>query len=179
MRVLLRMVAPLIGVGLSAVGVLLVIEVVAAWVSTAAATGLVVPWPRWRAELEHTSWDHGLVTASALGVALLGLLLLLVGLLARRSDIHLTAPGSEIAVTTSPRVLARFVGRRVRATEDVASAVVTASARRISVSAQSWGDDEKVVRAAVGHGVDALLDELPLRRRPRVSVSVQQRKGPQ
>src|SRR5687768_11692959 len=156
MRVLLRTVAPLIGVGLAAVGVLLVIEVVAAWVSPAAATGLVVPWPRWRAALEHTSWDQGLVTAIAFGVALFGLLLL-VGLLARRSDIYLTAPGPEIAVTTSPRVLARFVGRRVRATEDVASAVVTASARKISVSAQSWGDDEEGVRAAVGHGVDALL----------------------
>ena len=179
MRVLLRLLAPLIGVGLAGAGVLLVIEVVAAWIGPAAAKGLVVPWPQWRAALEQQSWDRSPVAAIAVGVALLGLLLLLVGLLARRSDIHLVAPGGEMAVTTSPRVLARFVGRRVRATEDIASAAVTASGRKVSVSAQTWSDDEDGARTAIVASVDALLDELPLRHRPRVSVSVQQRRGPQ
>ena len=40
MRVLLRLLAPLLGLGLAAVGLLLVIEVVAAWVRPAAGRGL-------------------------------------------------------------------------------------------------------------------------------------------
>ena len=56
MRVLLRLLAPLLGLGLAAVGLLLVIEVVAAWVRPAAGRGLLVPWPQWRAALESLSW---------------------------------------------------------------------------------------------------------------------------
>ena len=106
MRVLLSVLAPLLGLALAAVGVLLVIEVVAAWVRTPATTGLLVPWPDWRASLEALTWANTPVPAIAIGVAVLGLLLLLVGLLARRHDIALSSPAPEVTVTTSPRVLA-------------------------------------------------------------------------
>lgn len=178
MRVLLRVLAPLLGLALAAAGVLLVIEVVAAWVGPTAATGLVVPWPAWRTPLEDLTWAENPVPGIAIGVAVLGLLLVLVGLLARRSDIVVEAPTPELTVTTSPRVLARLVGRRVRATDDVAGASVTASRRRLRVTAQGWGGAGPALRTAVGAAVNELLDELPLHRRPRVAVSVQERKGP-
>lgn len=178
MRVLLRILAPLLGLALAAAGVLFVIEVVAAWVRPDATTGLVVPWPDWRASLENLTWANTPVPAIAITVAVVGLLLVLIGIAARRSDVHLDAPSPEIAVTTAPRVLARLVGTRVRATDDVAGATVTASARRVSVSAQSWNDATPELRGTVTSRVDDLLDDLPLRRRPRVSVSVSERKGP-
>ena len=178
MRVLLRVLAPLLGLALAAAGVLLVIEVVAAWVRTPAITGLLVPWPDWRAALEELAWADPPVPLIAIGVAVVGLLLVLVGLLARRHDIGLTASTPEVTVTTSPRVLARLVGRRVRATDGVAAATVTATARKISVGAQAWNDSGPELRNDVGSAVDTLLDELPLARRPRVAVTVQQRKGP-
>lgn len=178
MRVLLRVLAPLLGLALAAAGVLLVIEVVAAWVRTPATTGLLVPWPDWRASLEGLTWADAPVPLIAIGVAVVGLLLVLLGLLARRHDIGLTSPTPEVAVTTSPRVLARLVGRRVRATDGVAAATVTATARKISVGAQAWNDSGSELRSNVGSAVDTLLDELPLARRPRVAVTVQQRKGP-
>jgi Family of unknown function (DUF6286) len=177
MRVLLRILAPLLGLALAAAGVLFAIEVVAAWVRPDVATGLLVPWPDWRATLENLTWADDPVPGIAIGVAVLGLLLVLLGLSARRSDIHLEAPGG-IAVTTAPRVLARLVGTRVRATDDVAGAAVTASARKVSVTAQAWGDPTPELRGTVRSRVDELLDELPLRRRPRVGVSLQDRKGP-
>lgn len=178
MRVLLRILAPLLGLALAGAGVLLVIEVVAAWVRTPATTGVIVPWPDWQATLTTLTWDQLPVAPIAIGVAVVGLLLLLIGLLARRADIELASPGDDVAVTTSPRVLARIVGLRVRAADDVAAASVTASGRRIAVAAQAW-DDPDALRTAVTERVEGLLDELPLRRRPRVAVSVADRKGPQ
>ncbi len=178
MRVLLRVLAPLLGLALAAAGVLIVIEVVAAWLRPTATTGLVVPWPNWRTGLEGLTWAVRPVLLIAIGVAVLGLLLVLLGLLARRSDVVLDAASPEVTVTTSPRVLARLVGQRVRATEDVAGASVTASRRKVSVAAQGWAGSAKGLREVIRHDVDELLDELPLHRRPRVTVSVQDRRGP-
>lgn len=178
MRVLLRVLAPLLGLALAAAGVLAAIEIVAAWVRPAATTGLVVPWPDWRATIEDLTWADNPVPLIAIGVGIVGLLLVLVGLTAHRSDISLDGPVPEVTVTTSPRVIARLVGRRVRSTDDVAGAAVTASRRRISVTAHGWGDAGPELRSAVRERVTDLIDELPLHRRPRVAVSVQDRKGP-
>jgi hypothetical protein len=177
MRMLLRLLAPLIGLAMAAAGVLIVIEVVAGWARSDVSGGLVVPWHRWRAAIENVSWDEPLVPGIAIAVAVVGLLLVLVGLLARRSVITIDGPAPEITVTTSPRVVARLVGRRVRAIGDIFSASVTASPRKVSVVAQVWGEADPELRSAVRARVDELLDELPLHRRPRVAVSVQERKG--
>jgi hypothetical protein len=178
MRVLLRILAPLLGLALAAAGALLVIEVVAAWVRPDATGGLLVPWPTWRGVLEDLTWRETPVPLVAIGVGVLGLLLLLLALMARRHDVVLDAPTEAVTVTTSPRVLARLVGRRVRAADDVAAASVSASARKVKVTAQGWGEAGPELRRAVAGQVDGLLKELPLARRPRVRVAVQERKGP-
>lgn len=178
MRVLLRIIAPLLGLGLAAAGVLLALEVTVAWLRTPATSGLVVPWPAWRAALETTPWTASPVAPVAIAVGLIGLLLLFVGLLARRHDVALTAPTPGMTVTTTPKVLARLVGRRVRAADDVAEASVTASARKISVTAQGWAGADPALRDSVDQQVRGLLDELPLARRPRVGVAVTDRKAP-
>jgi hypothetical protein len=178
MRVLLRLLVPLLGLALAAVGLLLVIEVVAAWVRPPAGQGLLVPWPQWRHTLETVSWADSPVPETAGAVAAVGLLLVLVGLLARRSDIALEPPAAEITVTTTPKVLARMVGRRVRAEEDVVSASVTASRRRVAVSARGWTEPDTQLRSSIEARVGELLDELPLRPRPRITVRVTQQGGP-
>jgi hypothetical protein len=177
-RVVLRVLAPLLGLAVALVGVLVVLEVVAAWVRPDEGDGLVVPWPDWYATLGQLTWTDAPVPGIAIGTAVLGLLLVLVGLLARRPDIAVDGPAPGITVTTSPRVLARLVGRRVRAADDVAAASVTASRRRVSVAAQAWLDAGPEFADSVHARVENLLDEVPLRRRPRVTVTVQDRKGP-
>jgi hypothetical protein len=178
MRLLLRLLAPLLGLAMAAAGLLLVIEVGAAWVRQGAGDGLIVPWPDWRRTLETMSWADPPVPGIAVGVAAVGLLLLLVGLLARRSDIVLDPPSPGITATTSPRVLASMVGRRVRAADDVAAASVTASGRRVAVTAQGWSDADPQLSAAIEARVGELLVELPLRHRPRVVVRVTEPGGP-
>lgn len=175
MRVLLRVLAPLLGLAAAAAGVLVVIEVVAAWVVTPASPGVVVPWADWQATLSTLTWRDQPVPTIAVVVAVVGLLLVLIGLLARRGDIGLEAPGDDLTATTSTRVLARLVGTRVRAADDVAGAAVTASRRRVTVDVEAW-DDPTGLHATVTDRVGALLDELPLRRRPRVAVAVAERR---
>jgi Family of unknown function (DUF6286) len=177
-RVLLRVLTPLLGLAVAVVGVLLVLEVVAAWARPGTTSGLVVPWPDWYLALGRIPWSDPAVPRIAIPVAVVGLVLVLIGLLARRHDIPVDGPAPEINVTTSPRVLARLVGRRVRSTDDVAAASVTASRRKVSVAAQAWANAAPDLRDTVHTRVDELLDELPLHRRPRVGVSVQERKGP-
>ena len=177
MRALLRVLASLLGTALAAAGVLVVIEVVAAWVLPGSEAGLLVPWQAWGAVLAGLSWNESPVPGIAIGVGVAGLLLVIVGLAARRVDMHLEAPGPAMTVTTSPRVLARLVGTRVRAADDVLSASVTASTRRVAVSARAWNDAPPDLRETIVTRVEELLEELPMRRRPRVAVSVQEREG--
>lgn len=178
MRVLLRVLAPLLSLAVAAIGVVVVIEVVAAWVSPS-SDGLLVPWTGWRDALGSTLWSADPVFWIAIGVGVVGLILLLVGLLARRHDITLQSPSDGITVTTAPRVLARLVGRRVRAADNVSGATVTASGRKVSVRAEGRiGHTD--IRSEVRSRVDEVLGELPLTRTPRVSVSTTTgSKGPQ
>jgi Family of unknown function (DUF6286) len=176
-RAVLRVLAPLLGLVLATVGVLAVIEVVAEWVLPEHEGGLLVPWPEWGAVLAGLTWSENLVRGIAIGVGVVGLLMVLVALTARRADLRLVAPSDDMTVTTSPRVLARLVGTRVRASDDVLSASVTASERRVAVTARAWNDAPEELRSTLVDRVQELLAELPLRRTPRVAVSVQEREG--
>jgi hypothetical protein len=176
-RVLLRVLAPLLGLAVAVVGVLVLLEVVAAWVRPDDGDGLVVPWPDWYATLGRMAWADAAVRGIAIGTAVLGLLLVLVGLLARRHDIAVDGPAPEITVATSPRVLARLVGDRVRAADDIAAADVTASRRRVAVAAEAWSGAGPDLADRVRARVEDLLDEVPLHRRPRVTVTVRDRRG--
>lgn len=172
MRVLLRVLAPLVSLAVAALGALLVVEVVAAWTGAGAgAPGLLVPWRDWRASAAGTLWTAGPVLPIAVGAVVVGVVLLLVGLLARRHDVALASPSPGLTVVTAPRVLARMVGRDVRAADPVTAASVTASATAVTVRASGRGTDTEVrddARAAAA----AVLDGLPLARRPRLTVRV-------
>ena len=135
---------PLLGIALAAAGVLVVIEVVAAWVLPGTEGGLLVPWPDWLATLASLSWNQSPVPGIAIGVGVVGLLLIIVGLAARRSEVRLEAPTADMTVTTSPRVLARLVGTRVRESDDVAVGLGD------GVGPAGGGDRPGVARRAAG-----------------------------
>jgi len=180
-RVLLRTLSPLLGLALAAVGVLFVVEVVAAWVRPNATSGLVVPWQAWQAALGDLTWADGPVRVVSICVGVLGLLLLLVALLARRHDVALTSPTPAMTVATTPRVLARIVGRHVRESDDVAAATVSASARKVVVRAEGWPESDGGLgglRSDVRARTTELLETLPLARTPRLAVTTRGRKDP-
>jgi hypothetical protein len=174
-RVFLRVLAPLLGLVLAVAGLALVVETVTAWIAPSSSP-LVVPWPAWRTGLEGLTWQSGALRAVAIVVGVVGLLVLIVGLVARRHDVYLADPVPEVTVTTSPRSLARAVGHEVRSHDDVLSASVVASAKRVTVKASTL-DPAEDVRATVKARVEETLANLPLARRPRVAVSVTTTKG--
>jgi hypothetical protein len=174
-RLLLRVLAPLLGLLLAAAGLAIVVETVTLWVAPASSP-LVLPWPAWRTAAEGLTWQSGAVRGTAIVVGVVGLLVLLLGLVARRHDVFLADPVPEVTVTTSPHSLARAVGHEVRSHADVVSASVVASAKKITVKASTL-DPAETVRDAVRERVDELLGRLPLARRPKVSVSVTTTKG--
>ena len=175
MRLFLRVLAPLLGLLLAVVGLAVVVETVVAWIAPSSSP-LVVPWQSWRTTLAGLTWQSGAVRIGAIVVGVVGLLVLLVGLVARRHDVYLADPVPEVTVTTSPRSLARAVGHEVRSHDEVVSASVVATARRITIKAATL-DPADEVRATVRGRAEEFLARLPLARRPRVVVSVTTTKG--
>lgn len=177
MRVLQRILSPVIALVVALIGLAVTVEVIAAWIAPHSSP-LVIPWRDWRADLEAATWQSGGVRTVAILVGVVGLVVLLIGLFGRRHDVYLSDPVPEVTVTTSPRSLARAVGHEVRSHDGVVSASVMASSGRVTVKASTL-DAPDQVKAAVGERVDRLLERLPLSRRPRVSVSVTVNRGVQ
>lgn len=206
MRVIVRILAPLLGLALAAVGVLGIVEIATAWIQPdRGGDGLLVPWRAWQRVLDTQLWATTPVKITGIVVGVVGLLLLIAALAARRHDVPLRPPAPHVTVTTSPQALARMVGRRVRAADAVAGASVTASRRAVSVRAEGWegtvippasaetgtdvaevaevtastaSTDTPRLADSVRADVESLLDDLPLATRPRVAVSVRALGGP-
>ena len=176
MRVLLRVLAPLVSLALAGLGALVVTEVVAAWVSPGTGSGLLVPWRDWRGTAENTLWTAQPVLWIAVAAIVAGVLLLVIGLLARRHDVALDSPSPGLTVATAPRVLARLVGSRVRALDPVTAAAVPAAARSVVVRARGRGEtgarrgETGALRDEARTAASGVLDALPLTRRPRLTV---------
>lgn len=176
MRILLRVLSPLLGLAVAAVGGFVVLEVIWAWAGPAGGP-LVLPWPAWQATLQGWTWTSTPVRLIAAGLIVAGLLLLVLALRAGRREVRLIDPAPEITVTTSPRSLARLVGHRVRELDHVATASVTATPRKISVRAASRQPAEAAT-PGITDAVHTLLSGLPLVHTPRVSVAVSNTKRP-
>ncbi|ATY16290.1 hypothetical protein CU254_11210 [Amycolatopsis sp. AA4] len=171
MRVLVRLLSTLLGLAVAAGGALLALEVGWSWWQPDKAP-LLVPWPRWKAAIAELDWTSTPVRITA-GIALLaGLVLLLLALGAGDRAVRMTDPADGITVNTSPRALARLIGLAVRAEDNVRGASVTASSRRVRVRATSRLETEEQLRPRLLETVAGVLDDLPLQRRPKVSVVV-------
>ena len=170
MRTLLRVLSPLLGLAVAALGIFVVLEVIWSWMRPT-ADHLLLPWPAWQATLQGWTWTSTPVRLIAAGLVVVGLLLLVLALRSGRREVRLIQPAPEITVTTSPRSLARLVGHQVRELDHVASASVTATPRKVSVRAASQQPAD-VARPAITDAVQNLLSDLPLARTPQVRVAV-------
>ncbi|WP_211256517.1 DUF6286 domain-containing protein [Actinoalloteichus caeruleus] len=172
MRALIRILTTLIGVAVAVVGALTVIEVLWAWWRPASAP-LWIPWPQWLDQASTLTWQGTGPRVTAALVALAGLLLVLLSAAARRHHLALHDPAPDVTVTTSSRSLARVVGHRVRAEPGVRSASVTATRAHVTVrAAAAPTDGDDTLRARLLEIVRDLVDDLPLREKPRVTVTI-------
>lgn len=176
MRSLVRLLSVLLGLLIAMAGGLLAAETAWQWFRPQDAP-LLSPWPAWRERLDVLTWASTEVRLVAAGVALVGLLILLAALLARPRTIRMANPATEVTVFTTPRSLARAVGHHVRQQENVDSASVSATARKVRVRASSRFVPAAVLRPRLVEAVTDLLDDLPLGKRPRISVAVRSTRG--
>jgi hypothetical protein len=170
MRILLRLLSPLLGLAVAALGVLVALEVIWAWVRPADGS-LVLSWPAWQATLQGWNWTSTPVRLIAAGLITVGLLFLMLALGANRREVRLINLAPDVTVTTSPRSLARLVGHQVRELDHVASASVTATPRKVWVRAASQQPAD-AARSGITDTVQSLLSDLPLARTPQVRVAV-------
>lgn len=171
MRVVVRLLSALLGVLIAAAGGLLAAETAWHWFRPQDAP-LLLPWLAWRDWLAVLTWAAPEVRLAAAGIALAGLLILLVALLARPRTIRFDDPTTAVNVSTTPRSLARLVDHRVRQQENVDSASVRATARKVRIRARSRFATEAELRPRILESITNLLDDLPLSKRPKVSVAV-------
>ena len=171
MRFVVRLLTSLAGLVAAAAGALLIVEVAGAWARPGSG-GVLVPWSAARPVLARLTWQEPPVLGIAAGCALIGLVLLVISLLAGRRVVRLLDPAPEVTVTTDPRSLARLVGRRVRAEDGVAGAVVTAHRKRVRVKVTGRFRAVGDLRDRAAATASAAVGGLPLQRSPRVSVSV-------
>lgn len=170
MRALARLIAAIAGLALAICGVLLVVS--APWAAVQPAGQLAGFWHPWRIWLESHTWVSTPVRIIAAALVVIGLACLFLAIKARRNDVALHDPASDVVVVTDPRSLARLVGHQVREEHDVANASVIATRSRIRVSATGAFTDIGDLPERLRESVEQSVRRLPLRATPRVSVSV-------
>lgn len=171
MRALVRLITAAAGLIALVAGILLVVEAIGAWANPG-GRGVLVPWSDAGSSMRDLSWQDLPVRLVAAAAVLVGLILLLAASRAGRKEVRLADPAPEVTVTTDPRSLARLVGHQVRAEDGVATATVTADRRKVKVKARGRFRSVGDLRDRVSKKAAAAVEDLPLQRRPRVSVSV-------
>ncbi|HEX3790884.1 MAG TPA: DUF6286 domain-containing protein [Pseudonocardiaceae bacterium] len=172
MRVLLRLLAALLGLAIAAAGLLTAVEVGWAW-GRPRHRYLLFDWPYWVGRLRTLDWAGQQLHVVAWSVAAGGFVLVLIALFARRSPVvRLNDPNPDVTVVTTPRSLARLVGSAVRAEDGVAGTSVSATARRVRVRARSRLNTEDQLLDRLVETAASAVGNLPLPRKPKVSVVV-------
>ncbi|MCW2611633.1 MAG: hypothetical protein JWM15_2879 [Cryptosporangiaceae bacterium] len=173
MRYVNRVLAVLLGLTLAAAGVLTALEV-----GLAALTRppLVFPHERITEVLQRSRWEDAPVRGVLLGIAVLGLVLLVAQLVPRRTRLlPIADPTPGVAVATTRRSLERALRRAATGADGISAASVTASPRRVRIRAVTGLRDVTGVQPGLVAAVDDQLDGIGLARRPTLSVSLRQK----
>lgn len=175
MRFVNRLLAALVALALAAVGVLVVIEVIAERLGNDPA---IVEWPdiyRWA---QRTSLAQGSVRVACIITAVAGLALLLIEFKRRRpTRLAVDSDGADAAYTR--RGVARAIGDVVDEVDGVQRAAVTVRRRRIRIRARSSGVEPYTAQSLeepVTEAARSRLADLELKSEPRLQVQVTNRR---
>ncbi len=172
MRIANRLLALVVSVALIAVGIILVVEVIAA---RSHADPLIVHWTAIRRWGERNTWQATSVEVASVCTLVGGLILLVPQLVRRRATRFALDTDGPVTATLTRRSLAVAVRSAVNTVEGVTAAQVKVRRRAIRVTAESASLDPDVSRALVGTVEDAAnsqLAALRLSAPPRVRASV-------
>ncbi|HEV7824742.1 MAG TPA: DUF6286 domain-containing protein [Mycobacteriales bacterium] len=173
MRYVNRASVVLLTLALAAGGVLTAIEV---GLATLGRPPLLFPREHVADLLRRSQWADAPVAAALLGVAVLGLALLVGQLVPRRTRLlSIADPTPGVTAATTRRSLERALRRAATAADGITAASVTARPRRVKVRAVTGLRDVTGIHANLVAAVDEQLDGIGLARRPALSVSLRQK----
>lgn len=171
MRLLIRLLTALLGLIFAVGGAWLTVE--CAWAMIRPESGgLIIAPGAVVTALNDITWQAAPVRLAAGGLALLGLVLVVLTTRAGDKDVRLHDPAPEVTVTTDSRSLARLVGHQVRDQDGVAGAAVTAGGKRVKVKATPRYAESGDLRGRLTETAERAVQDLPLRSTPKVLVSV-------
>jgi hypothetical protein len=173
MRYVNRVVVALLTLALAVTGVFAAIEVVLAMLSR---PPLVLPREQAIDALQHSRWADTPVRGVLLGVAALGLVLLISQLVPRRTRLlPIADPTPGVTAATTRRSVERALRRAATAADGITGASVTARPRRVRVRAVTGLRDVTGIHANLIAAVTDQLDGIGLARRPALSVTLRQK----
>jgi Family of unknown function (DUF6286) len=175
MRLVNRLLAALLALGLATAGVLVVVEVIAARLDK---PHVVVNWRRIYHWGETTSLTQGSVRVACIVTAVLGLLLLLAEV-KRRRPTRLAAASDSIDAGYTRRGVATAIRQAVTDVDGINRAAVTVRRRRIRVQARTSGVEPytaESLRDPATEAAESRLSDLDLKRRPRLKVQLSTRR---
>lgn len=172
MRTLNRALSALVAIALIALGVLLVVEA-GAWLLNQ-STPIWVPYDQAFSNLQQQPWSDPALIAIAVGLLLLGLLLLIAAVSRGTKPLPLTKMDDQVSAEIAPNDVRRTVEDAAKDVPGVSKAKAKVSKGKVSVAATTGlrdpGDLEAQVRDQVGGAVGGLT----LARPPQVSVNLRQ-----
>lgn len=168
-----RVLAVLLALAVVALGVLVPVEI------TRAAAGKrhwLLPWETLTTTLTGNSWQSGPVRAVLIGVAAIGLLLLLFQLTPRRlSALPLAPLTAGVEASTTRRSLRQALQRAATEVDGVSSAKAKVGRRRAKITARTELRDAGDLQQQVSEHVAHRLDSLSLARAPQVAVRLRRK----
>ncbi|HZC52870.1 MAG TPA: DUF6286 domain-containing protein [Mycobacterium sp.] len=175
MRLVNRLLAALLALGLATIGVLVVIEVIAERLDKPPA---VVSWHRLYHWGENTSLTQGSVRVACIVTAALGLALLFAELKRGRPK-RLAVASSSVDAGYTRRGVATALSQAVNDVDGLNKAAVTVRRRRIRIRARTSGIEPYTANSLRGPATEAAqvrLKDLELKRQPRLNVRVSTRR---
>lgn len=166
-----RVLAALVALALVCLAVIVTVEVARWFVGE---PSWLVPWRSWEASLSDLRADDPLLVATAVGVALLGLLLLVFELKPRKPQDLPAAPLlPDVRTVVTRKGLASASETAARSVSGVVAADTSVRRSRVDVTARTRSrGEQRELRDRVRAAVQSTLDDLALERPPSVRVRI-------
>lgn len=165
-----RVVSALLALALLLGSLLVVVEIVAAALDRSYA---LVPYPEWTGWMRAHSWNDWIVNAVLGGLAVLGLLLLLLAFRrGKPASLPLRSRTEGVDVTASRRSVEKSLAAAAARTTGITGASASVRRRRARVDARTVARSAPGMREEVDSAVRGRLDSLGLERPMRTRVDL-------
>lgn len=177
MRAVNRLIAAVFALAVAGAGLLTAAEVLVARTGWPHDPPLVVPYDRWLRTLRPHGWADTVVLLSCVGVAVLGVLLILAALVGREKRIRLSSEDPDLDMSTSPRSLSRALRNDARSVDGVGTASARVRQRKAKVTAEVRLGEPTAVEQELETTLSERLRTLSLATPPKLVVRVSAAKG--